>query len=74
MKIKSISFGYRKILTLIAVAFASMILAPVEAGRFSKILNEKQSQWLKEEEAQKAAERHPVLGDLLEDDSSTILS
>ena len=71
---KSKPFGYRKILTLIAATFATLILAPVEAGRFSKILNGKQSQWLEEEEASKAAERHPVLGDLIEDDSSTILS
>ena len=56
------------------ISMTTLLFAPVEAGRFSEILNVGQSQDSKKEERIKDAERHPILGDLMEEEPSSVLS
>ena len=66
-KMKKQSIGYRKIVSLIVFLMATALMAPVQAGRFSKILNSGQNMQVQEEERERAAQRHPVLGDLMDE-------
>ena len=66
-KMKKQSIGYRKIVSLIVFLMATALMAPVQAGRFSKILNSGQNMQVQEEERDRAAQRHPVLGDLMDE-------
>ena len=66
-KMKKQSIGYRKIVSLIVFLMATALMAPVQAGRFSKILNSGQNMQVQEEERERAAQRHPVLGDIMDE-------
>lgn len=59
-------FGLRKVLTLLSVTLATMMFAPAQAGRFSEILNSNQTKDQKKIEKTMAADKHPLIGDVME--------